>query len=95
MRVVQWLNDSDTITVIPVDTQPTQVVGPASAAEREQVIRQIRGLGAGARPVPSEPPPTAEIPPPEPKAADRASEPAAEPLSRRLLEQKRRRIDRP
>lgn len=46
-RVVELLNDRDEISVIPVDTQPSQVVGPVSAAEREQVIRRIRAIGAG------------------------------------------------
>lgn len=47
VRVVEWLNDDDAITVIPVDTQPAQVVGPMLAAERAQVIREIRAIGAG------------------------------------------------
>jgi uncharacterized membrane protein len=46
-RVVELLNDFDEITVIPVDTQPDNVIGPASVADREAVIGQIRQIGAG------------------------------------------------
>ncbi|MCI0580433.1 MAG: VWA domain-containing protein [Chloroflexi bacterium] len=47
VRVVQLLNDFDEITVIPVDTQPSNPIGPASAADRDNVISQIRQIGAG------------------------------------------------
>jgi len=47
VRVVQLLNDFDEISVIPVDTQADQTIGPASGANREQIIGQIRLIGAG------------------------------------------------
>jgi uncharacterized membrane protein len=47
VRVVELLNDFDDITVIPVDTQPDQVVGPLSASEKELAISLIREIGAG------------------------------------------------
>ncbi len=47
VRVVELLNDFDEISVIPVDTQPDNPIGPASAAERELIIEQIRQIGAG------------------------------------------------
>ncbi|MCL4867552.1 MAG: VWA domain-containing protein [Anaerolineae bacterium] len=47
VRVVELLNDFDVITVIPVDTQPNNPIGPISATEREQAIGQIRQIGAG------------------------------------------------
>ncbi|HSH02098.1 MAG TPA: VWA domain-containing protein [Anaerolineae bacterium] len=46
-RVVQLLNDFDEITVIPVDTQPDDVVGPVVAADKNAIIAQIRQIGAG------------------------------------------------
>jgi uncharacterized membrane protein len=46
-RTVELLNDFDEITILPVDTAPDQVIGPASAAERGQIISQVRRLGAG------------------------------------------------
>lgn len=47
VRVVELLNDFDEITVIPVDTQPDTVIGPASAADKEPIIEDIRQIGAG------------------------------------------------
>jgi uncharacterized membrane protein len=47
VRVVELLNDFDEITVIPVDTRPDNPIGPASAAEREEIVAQIRQIGAG------------------------------------------------
>ncbi len=47
VRVVQLLNDFDEITVIPVDTVPSDVVGPALAADKEPIIDAIRQIGAG------------------------------------------------
>ena len=47
VRVVELLNDFDVISVIPVDTQPSGMIGPASAAERETLIGEIRQIGAG------------------------------------------------
>jgi uncharacterized membrane protein len=46
-RTVELLNDFDEITILPVDTAPDQVIGPVSAAERGQIISQVRQLGAG------------------------------------------------
>lgn len=47
VRVVELLNDFDEITVIPVDTQPDNVIGPASVADRDTIIPEIRSIGAG------------------------------------------------
>jgi uncharacterized membrane protein len=47
VRVVQLLNDFDEITVIPVDTQPDNPIGPLPASAREQAIDLIRQIGAG------------------------------------------------
>jgi uncharacterized membrane protein len=47
VRVVELLNDFDTITIIPVDTEPDQLIGPVLASERETIVNQIRGIGAG------------------------------------------------
>ena len=47
VRVVQLLNDFDEITVIPVDTQPNQVIGPLPASARAAAIERIRQIGAG------------------------------------------------
>ena len=46
-RTVELLNDFDEITILPVDTAPDAVIGPASIAERGQIIGQIRQIGAG------------------------------------------------
>ena len=47
VRVVELLNPFDEIAVIPVDTVPDQVIGPALASDREEIIGQIRQIGAG------------------------------------------------
>lgn len=47
VRVVQLLNDFDEITVIPVDTQPSNPVGPLPASQRELAVSLIRQIGAG------------------------------------------------
>ncbi len=47
IRVLELLNDFDTITVIPVDTEPDQLIGPALASNREKIVDQIRRIGAG------------------------------------------------
>lgn len=47
VRVVELLNDFDFVTVIPVDTEPSNQIGPASAADRAQIIQQIRQIGSG------------------------------------------------
>jgi uncharacterized membrane protein len=47
VRVVELLNPFDEIAVIPVDTAPDQVIGPALADDKEAIIGQIRQIGAG------------------------------------------------
>ena len=47
VRVVELLNDFDEITVIPVDTQPDNPIGPLPASEKETAINLIRQIGAG------------------------------------------------
>lgn len=47
VRVVELLNDFDEISVIPVDTQPDNPIGPLPASERETAIGLIRQIGAG------------------------------------------------
>ncbi|MCA9971832.1 MAG: VWA domain-containing protein, partial [Anaerolineales bacterium] len=47
VRVVELLNDFDEITVIPVDTQPDNPIGPLPASQREEAISLIRQIGAG------------------------------------------------
>jgi uncharacterized membrane protein len=47
VRVVELLNDFDEITVIPVDTQPDNPIGPLPASDKETAISRIRQIGAG------------------------------------------------
>ncbi|MCZ7667628.1 MAG: VWA domain-containing protein [Chloroflexi bacterium] len=47
VRVVELLNDFDEITVIPVDTQPDNQIGPLPASDKETAIGLIRQIGAG------------------------------------------------
>ena len=47
VRVVELLNDFDEITVIPVDTQPNNPIGPLSAGDKETAVNLIRRIGAG------------------------------------------------
>lgn len=47
VRVVELLNDFDEITIIPVDTQPDNVIGPVQADDKEGIISEIRTIGAG------------------------------------------------
>lgn len=47
VRVVELLNDFDEITVIPVDTEPSNPIGPLPASDRENAINLIRQIGAG------------------------------------------------
>ena len=47
VRVVELLNDFDEITVIPVDTIPSNVVGPVIADDKESIVDAIRQIGAG------------------------------------------------
>ena len=47
VRVVELLNDLDEITVIPVDTEPDQTIGPVAAVDRVEITGRIRQIGAG------------------------------------------------
>jgi hypothetical protein len=47
IRVAELMNDFDEITIIPVDTAADQIIGPAMASERQQIIAQTRLIGAG------------------------------------------------
>ena len=47
VRVVELLNDFDVITVIPVDTAPSNPIGPISAGEKEEAIGLIRQISSG------------------------------------------------
>jgi uncharacterized membrane protein len=47
VRVVELMNDFDYITVIPVDTQPSNQIGPLPASDKETAIALIREIGAG------------------------------------------------
>ncbi len=47
VRVVELLNDFDEIAVLPIDTAPSNVVGPVGADDKEPVIDAIRQIGAG------------------------------------------------
>ncbi|MCA9928610.1 MAG: VWA domain-containing protein, partial [Anaerolineales bacterium] len=47
VRVVELLNDFDEITVIPVDTQPDNPIGPLPASDKETAVNLIRQIGAG------------------------------------------------
>lgn len=47
VRVVELLNDFDEITVLPVDTQSDNPIGPLPASDKETAIGLIRQIGAG------------------------------------------------
>lgn len=47
VRVVQLLNDFDEITVIPVDTEPYNPIGPMSVSQRAEAINLIREISSG------------------------------------------------
>ncbi len=47
VRVVELLNDFDEITVLPVDTQSDNPIGPLPASDKERAIGLIRQIGAG------------------------------------------------
>lgn len=47
VRVVELLHDFDEITVIPVDTEANDSIGPLPAGEKERAIGLIRQIGAG------------------------------------------------
>ena len=47
VRALELLNDSDEMTLITVDEQPDAIIGPITAANRDEAIAQMRQLGAG------------------------------------------------
>lgn len=47
VRVVELLNDFDEITVIPVDTQPNNPIGPLPASDKATAVGLIRQISAG------------------------------------------------
>lgn len=47
VRVVELLNDFDEITVIPVDTQPNNPIGPLPAGDKATAVGLIRQISAG------------------------------------------------
>lgn len=47
VRVVELLHDFDEITVIPVDTEPSNQIGPLPASDKETAVSLIRQIGAG------------------------------------------------
>jgi len=47
VRVVELLNEQDEITVLPVDTQPDNPIGPMAVGDKEEAIALIRQIGAG------------------------------------------------
>jgi uncharacterized membrane protein len=47
VRALELLNDSDEMTLITVDTAPSEIIGPVTTANREEAIERMRRLGAG------------------------------------------------
>ncbi len=47
MRALQLLNQNDEMTLITVDEAPDEIIGPVTAANRDEAIEQMRRLGAG------------------------------------------------
>lgn len=47
VRVVELLNDFDEITVIPVDTQPNNPIGPLPASDKATAVNLIRRISSG------------------------------------------------
>ena len=47
IRALELLNDFDEMTLIPVDEAPDEIIGPITAANREEAIDRLRLLGAG------------------------------------------------
>ncbi|MBP6015159.1 MAG: VWA domain-containing protein [Candidatus Promineofilum sp.] len=47
IRALELLNDFDDMTLIPVDEAPDEIIGPITAANRDEAIARMRGLGAG------------------------------------------------
>ena len=47
VRALQLLNANDEMTLITVDEAPDAIIGPVTAANRDEAIEQMRRLGAG------------------------------------------------
>jgi uncharacterized membrane protein len=47
VRALELLNDSDEMTLITVDTAPSEIIGPLTTADRTEAIERMRQLGAG------------------------------------------------
>jgi len=47
VRALQLLNQNDEMTLITVDEAPDEIIGPVTAANRDEAIEQMRRLGAG------------------------------------------------
>ena len=47
IRALELLNDFDEMTLIPVDEAPDEIIGPITAADRDEAIDRMRQLGAG------------------------------------------------
>ncbi|HRO91877.1 MAG TPA: VWA domain-containing protein, partial [Promineifilum sp.] len=47
IRALELLNDFDEMTLITVDERPDAIIGPITAANRDEAIVQMRQLGAG------------------------------------------------
>ena len=47
VRALELLNDFDDMTIIPVDEAPDAIIGPVTAANRDEAIDQMRRMGAG------------------------------------------------
>lgn len=47
VRALELLNDFDELTIIPVDEAPNAIIGPVTAANRDEAIGQMRQMAAG------------------------------------------------
>ena len=47
VRALELLNDFDEMTIIPVDEAPDEIIGPVTAANRDEAIDRMRRMGAG------------------------------------------------
>lgn len=47
VRALELLNDFDEMTLITVDEAPDEIIGPVTAANRDEAIDRMRRLGAG------------------------------------------------
>lgn len=47
IRALELLNDFDELTIIPVDQAPDAIIGPVTAANRDEAIERMRRMGAG------------------------------------------------